>query len=222
MSGGSSALTRVAPPLAAMAVRLLAATLRVRAVGTEALAPIWAAGRPIIYVVWHGRILLAPWVNEWLRRTSGARTVCVLASRSRDGEMVARYARRFGLDVVRGSSSRGGAAAVRALVACLRGGEDVTIVPDGPRGPRGYMQSGAVTLAALSGAPVVPLAVGARPAWRLRTWDALLVPAPFGRCVAVFGPPLFVTRAADRELARKELEQALHETTLEADRLVNA
>ena len=137
----------------------------------EMLAPSWTAARPLIYCVWHGRILMVPWLNARLRRSDGARAVSVLASRSRDGGLIADYAGRFGLEVVRGSSSRGGAGALRALVTAVRAGRDVALAPDGPRGPRGQLGSGIVALAAITGAPVVPLGFAARPAWRLATWD---------------------------------------------------
>lgn len=210
----------IGPAVAAAAVRAIAATLRVQVSGVERMTPLWKRGQPIIYVVWHGRILLAPWANEWLRRTRGARPVAVLASRSRDGEMVSRYVGRFGLQVVRGSSSRGGAAGLRGLATALREGTDVALVPDGPRGPRGQLQPGVVALAALSGAPVVPLSVGVSPARRLHSWDRFLIPLPFARCAVVFGEPVPVSRDADRTQAAKEIERALDETSAEADRLV--
>ena len=93
-------MLRLGPPLAATAVRALGATLRISDQGVEALEPLWAAGRPLIYAVWHGRILMVPWLNVQLRRTHGARLARVLASRSRDAEMVARWVQRFGLAVV--------------------------------------------------------------------------------------------------------------------------
>jgi lysophospholipid acyltransferase (LPLAT)-like uncharacterized protein len=129
---------------------------------------------------------------------------------------------RFGLPVVRGSSSRGGSDALRALLAAVRGGEDVAVVPDGPRGPRERLQGGVVALAALTGAPVVPLGFAARPARRLASWDRFLVPLPFARAAAVFGKPAVVAREADRESVRADLERVLHEVTESADRLVGA
>jgi len=104
-------MLKLVPPLAAAAVRALGITLRITDQGAEALEPLWAERRPLIYAVWHGRILMVPWLNVRLRRTRGARLARVLASRSRDGELVARWVQRFGLSVVRGSSSRGGAGA---------------------------------------------------------------------------------------------------------------
>jgi lysophospholipid acyltransferase (LPLAT)-like uncharacterized protein len=212
----------LAPPLAAAAVRALGATLRLTESGLPVVEPLWAARQPLIYAVWHGRLLMIPWLNARLSRTRGARRARVLASRSRDGELVARWVARFGLPVVRGSSSRGGAAALRALATAVRAGEDVAVVPDGPRGPCERLQAGLVVLAATSGAPVVPLGFSARPARRLASWDRFLVPYPFARAALVFGPAVRVARDADRERARASLEAALREVTATADRLVGA
>jgi lysophospholipid acyltransferase (LPLAT)-like uncharacterized protein len=216
---GRRAVQTLGPFLGAMLVRLLGVTWRVRVVGLEGVEALWRERRAVIYAVWHGRILLVPWLSARLCRTGGARAPLVLVSRSRDGELGARYVRRFGLSTIRGSSSRGGGAALRALVAAIRSGMDVAIVPDGPRGPREQLQPGVVALAALTGAPVVPLAIGARPARRLASWDRFLVPLPFARCVLAFGPPVPVEVGADREHAAKELQQALAHVTERADEL---
>ena len=212
----------LAPPLAAAAVRALGATLRLTTEGLPTMEPLWAARQPLIYAVWHGRLLMVPWLNARLSRTRGARRARVLASRSRDGELVARWVGWFGLPVVRGSSSRGGVQALRALAGAVRAGEDVAVVPDGPRGPRERLQAGLVVLAATTGAPVVPLGFAARPARRLASWDRFLVPCPFARAALVFGQAVTVARDADRETSRASLEMALREVTETADRLVGA
>jgi len=209
----------ILPLLAASLVRVLGASLRVRVVGSGEMVPLWRARSAVIYVVWHGRILLVPWLNARLRKTHGARSPVVLTSRSRDGELMARYVRCFGVAVVRGSSSGGGNVGLRRLVTAVRRGTDVAIVPDGPRGPREQVHAGVVMLAALTGAPVIPLAIGARPSRRLQSWDRFLVPWPFARCALVFGAPVHVERTADRERAGKELERALAEVTARADAL---
>jgi len=221
-----SALPRVTllavPALAALTVRLLGLTLRLTIIGLDALRPAWRERRPTIYALWHGRLLMVPWVSARLASQRDGRGIRVLASRSRDGELIARFVRRFGLQAVRGSSSRGGAAAVRELAAALRAGDDVVVAPDGPRGPRQRVQPGLPALAALSGAPVVPVAFAARPARRLGTWDAFLIPAPFARCALVFGDAVSVARDDDRDEARARIEQALDATTAAADRAVCA
>lgn len=213
-------LPAVAPLMAATIVRTLGRSLRLTVVGLDGILPAWQERRPLIYALWHGRLLMIPWLSARLTATHGARTIRVLASRSRDGELIARYVRRFGLHTIRGSSSRGGAAALRALAGALRDGDDVVVAPDGPRGPRQRVQAGLPALAALSGAPVVPLAFSASPARRLATWDAFLVPAPFARGALVIGAPLRIARGDSREAARLRLEHAIEAVTAAADAAV--
>lgn len=208
------------PPLAVGAARAVGATLRVRIAGLEALRPL--VDEPLIFAAWHGQTLMLPLFNRRLRSVRGARPVRVLASRSLDGELLARFVRAFGLGVVRGSSSRGGTAALRALLAALRAGYDVAVAPDGPRGPAGHVQPGVVLLAVATGAPIVPIAFGARPNRRLGSWDACVVPAPFARCAYVLGPAMRVERHADREAAQRALGRALDDATATADELVSA
>lgn len=190
------------PVLGAIALRALGATLRVRR-EEAAVARLWAARAPVIYAVWHDRLLLLPYLY-------GHRGSRVLASRSRDGELVARWIRRFGLEPVRGSSTRGGGEALRLLTRALRSGYEVVVVPDGPKGPREVLKPGVIALARLTGAPIVPMALGASREWRLRSWDEFRIPKPFARCVMRFGEPIYVARhRAGEEAARKEVEAAL-------------
>ncbi len=200
------------PALGAVALRALALTLRIRR-EEAAVAPLWAAHAPIIYAVWHGRILLLP-------RLYGRRGSHALASRSRDGELVARWISRFGLVPVRGSSTRGGGEALRQLARVLRQGGEVVVVPDGPTGPREVLKAGVIALARLSGAPIVPTAFGASREWRLHSWDEFRIPKPFARCVVRFGEPIRIPAGADRaalEAARKDVEAALRSLTWQVD-----
>ena len=203
---------RLAPAVGGWALRLLAATLRLRR-EEQAVERLRASGAPLIYVVWHARLLLLP----YLYRRRGLR---VLVSRSEDGAMVADLLRRFGFVVVRGSSSRGGAQALRTLARALADGHSVVLVPDGPRGPREVLKAGVVILARLTGAHVVPAALGASSEWRARSWDEFRVPKPFSRCVMRFGEPIAVAREADasgEEAARKDIEAALRALTWQVD-----
>jgi lysophospholipid acyltransferase (LPLAT)-like uncharacterized protein len=203
---------------AAIAVRTVGATMRLGVVGEHRVAGFWAAGRPLIYAMWHSQVLMSPLLHERLRRTRGARVVHVMASRSRDGDLLARFVGHFGFAAVRGSSSRGGATALRGLIRCVRSGHDVVVAPDGPRGPRERVQPGIVALASHTGAPLVPAAFVARPVRRLQSWDRFEVPLPFGRGTLAFGPPIHVGEGDDRQLVGKNLEMALAEVTSEAGR----
>jgi lysophospholipid acyltransferase (LPLAT)-like uncharacterized protein len=210
----------VALGLGLRAVRLLGATLSLTEAHREAAERLWAAGSPIVYATWHGRIMMFPYFYGRLR------PVHVLASRSRDGELVARFVQAFGFRVVRGSTSRGASTALRVLARLLREeAAEVAVVPDGPRGPRCVAQPGAVLLAKLGRAPILPLGFGVSRATVCRSWDAFVVPHPFARVAVVFGDPLRVPEDADRETleaCRRRLEEALHRLTAEADRLAGS
>jgi lysophospholipid acyltransferase (LPLAT)-like uncharacterized protein len=203
---------RLTPALGSWALRLLAATLRLRR-EERTVEPLLASGAPAIFVVWHARILLLP----YLYRGRGLR---VLVSRSEDGAMVAGLVRRLGFVAVRGSSSRGGVQGLRALVRALGEGHSVVLVPDGPRGPREILKPGVVALARLTGALVVPVALGASSEWRARSWDEFRIPKPFSRCVVRLGEPIAVPRDVDvagEESARKEIETALRALSWQVD-----
>lgn len=107
------------------------------------------------------------------------------------------------------------------LLRRIEAGEDIGIIPDGPRGPRYVVQRGIVTLAKLSGAPIVPMTFSASRRRHLRSWDQFLIPHPFARAVVIFGEPLSVPAAASKEemeAIRRELEGSLRRITEEADR----
>lgn len=157
---------------------------------------------PVILAMWHSRIFAVPPV--WKTLCGGRRRCVVLTSASHDGDMVANAMAVFGLEAVRGSSSRRGVAALIGLKKALREGCDVSITPDGPRGPRYHVQAGVVKLAESTGAPVVPLHASFGSAWRLKSWDRFVIPKPFSRLVVTFGPAMHFERGMDAD----ELEQA--------------
>ncbi len=169
---------------------------------------------PVIWAFWHGQIFEACFVG----RDRGMRT---LISPHRDGEIVARIAKGFGYDVVRGSSSRGGMEALREM-ARTAGRQDLAITPDGPRGPRQTAQGGAIYLAELTGRPIVPIGLASFPCLHLRGWDRFEAPLPFAAVGVALGEPFFVPRPAGRETrdrCRAELEERLACLTDVAERV---
>jgi hypothetical protein len=159
----------------------------------------------------------------WLRiRRPGAR-VHALASRHNDGRLIGEVMRRFGVEVVHGSSARdgrskGGTASVLQLLDVLAQGSHVVLTPDGPRGPARHAAPGVAQLAALSGVPVLPCAARTTRARRLPTWDGMLLPLPFGRGILVVGEPIQVPREA-WEATLPAIEAALTEAALRAEAL---
>jgi len=162
-----------AAALIAGAARALATTWRWRREGVEAVDAAAREG-PVIYAFWHGEQLP-------LALAHAGQGVVGLASRSRDGDLLAGVIERLGYGVVRGSTTRGGPMALRGCLRALRGGRSVAIAVDGPRGPLHQVAPGAAALALLAHRPVV--CAGASTGWgrRLSSWDRFLVPGPGAR-----------------------------------------
>ncbi len=185
-------------------LRLLCLTWRLEVVGAERLSGAARGGPPFVLATWHGRIL----PSVWFWRDRG---MVVVISENFDGEWIARIVARFGYGTARGSSSRGGARALRQLVRAARQAPTAFTV-DGPRGPAGVVQPGAVWLAQATGQPVVPFHAEADRHWTIRSWDRTQIPKPFARVVMAVGEPLAVAAGDDLDAARATLEVRLHDT----------
>jgi lysophospholipid acyltransferase (LPLAT)-like uncharacterized protein len=193
--------------LGAALVGLLAATWRYRVRGWEHVEDAHRRQRPIVYVLWHSRIL--PLLYS--RRREG---VALLISRHADGGHLAQLSERWGYRVVRGSSQRGGEVGLLGLVRHLRDSAEVALTPDGPRGPAEHVKPGA--LAAAQHAAALVIAVGARAssAWWIRSWDRFCLPKPFATVEVVYSAPFTV--AAGKDGLRQgiaDAERALAEVT---------
>lgn len=164
---------------------------------------------PLIFVFWHNRIFLMPHLFRKYWAARNRQRVAVLISRSRDGQRLADVLAAFRLRCVRGSSSRGGAEALRELTGLVQDGYDIGITPDGPRGPKYTLQPGCVILAQLTGATIIPVSYDLNWKITLKSWDAFMIPLPFARCAVHLGPPLAVPPEADIETKRAEVEQVL-------------
>lgn len=137
--------------LASIFIRVLHATLRVRHVNAENVE----RERQYILAFWHAHLLL-------MLHSTYRKPIAVMSSRSKDGEYVARVFDWYGVDSVRGSSSRGAGAALRGLIREARAGKNIVFTPDGPRGPARIAKDGVVYAARTTGLPIVPVAFAAK------------------------------------------------------------
>ena len=167
---------------------------------------------PVIVVFWHEYLMLPLYLR-------GRSNSAILASRHPDADWLSEAARHMGFVTVRGSTSRGGGAALLELLRKTRK-MNLGLTPDGPRGPRRRLEQGPIYLSSKLGVPLVPWGVGYDRPWRFPTWDRFAVPRPFCRARLVVGPRMKIPTELDREgveYFRVRVEQLLNRLTLEAE-----
>lgn len=207
-------LINTAPWLAARLIRWIHRILKPESIGEAELKRIWSEGRYAILATWHDQLLMIP--PEY----SGAASK-VLISSSKDGELIARVVKYFGVGAVRGSSNRGGKAAFRELTKLSKEPVNLGITPDGPKGPRHVVKEGVVQLARISGRPIVPIAFACSKGHRFQSWDRFLLPYPCGKAVYSFGAPLYYDKSETMVDFRDRVQKAMDDNTRSAGEHLN-
>lgn len=204
---------RLAAWLIAFLLRSLALTLRYRWNDPARLLEKPPEG-PLIFCLWHNRLALCMSAYRQFQRGSKRKGLAAMVSASRDGAFLSAILTSFGVQPVRGSSSRRGPQALLELTSWAQRGYDLAITPDGPRGPCYVVQDGVASLAQLTGLTIIPFSYSVQWKIRAKSWDRFIIPLPFSRCVLHVGQPIAIPREASpetREALRRQLENALRE-----------
>lgn len=208
-------MIRLLARTAAVGFRSLFATTRVQVVTDrpETSPYVDSGGQKFLYCIWHDSILGPIFGGRCVK-------MAALTSLHGDGAYVADAIECVGITPIRGSSSRGGAAAVQKMLEAARG-MDISIATDGPRGPRRQVKVGIVYLASQTGRPIVPVAFSARRAWSPRgRWTDALIPKPFTKVWLLGGEPIHVPPDLSREelkMYRDLVQQAMDALSAKAD-----
>jgi len=203
-------LRRLLARLVGAALALLRVTLRIQILHGEHYDRLKEKRVPILFALWHGRMLLP------IQRHRHQRII-TMASQSKDGEIIANWLARNGYVVVRGSTTRGGGHALREMVRHVRSGRHAALTVDGPKGPARVVQPGIVQLARLTGAWILPITSScARPKF-LSSWDRYLVPLPFSKCVVAYAEPFPIPPELSDDSALDRIAASLDAATREAD-----
>lgn len=193
--------------LAAMFIRALNATLRVRHARVQNIV----STPQYILAFWHAHLLL-------MLHSRHRKPIAVMTSRSKDGDYMASVFDWYGgIDTARGSSTRGGGAALRELLRLSRAGKNIAFTPDGPKGPARVLKEGVIFAARASGLPIVPVIFAAKKKRLLRSWDRMIIPHPFSKAIFLYGDPMLVPRDGDVEEWRLKVEKAMNALTDEAE-----
>jgi lysophospholipid acyltransferase (LPLAT)-like uncharacterized protein len=202
--------------IAAGYIWLVYRTSRWQVINGDAPHRLMTESKPFILAFWHGRLLMMP---ISVQKTTN---VHVMISHHGDGEIIARTIKHWGQNSIRGSATKGAAAAIKQMMKILKSGEVAVITPDGPRGPRMRSQEGVVRLAALSGVPVYPVSFSTTRGKILDSWDRFFVAAPFSRGVVIWGDGIKVPRRDEKGAHQEsllEIEDSLTAITQKADEL---
>ncbi len=203
---------RLAAWLIFASIRAVALTLRYRWNDRSEFSNGSSPG-PAIYCVWHNRLTLCLVVyQKYVQNRNNTPGLAAMVSASKDGGFLSGILDCFGVEPVRGSSSRRGAQAMLELTTWADRGYDLAITPDGPRGPRYVVQEGVTSLAQLTGLPILPASYNLSWKISLKSWDRFQIPLPFSRCEVNLEKPIWVPREAsdaEREVLRQRLESAM-------------
>jgi lysophospholipid acyltransferase (LPLAT)-like uncharacterized protein len=205
---GSTILT----PLMGLGIALLRSTLRVEVLHSRHYTELQARHVPILFALWHGRMFLPIDAHRH-------QSIVTMASKSLDGNIVARWLENNGYLVTRGSTSRGGSEALRRMVRQVRLGHNVALTVDGPRGPAHVVQAGVVRLARITGAWILPISFSSSWPLFLRSWDRYLIPKPFSKNVVAYGEPFAVSEHMPDQAALEKIRASLDEVTAAADKV---
>ncbi len=177
------------------------------------------SGDRFIFCIWHNRLALCLEIYRLYLSTMGReRRLAAMVSASKDGGMLARILELYDVQPARGSTSRRGRQALLELITWAERGYDLAITPDGPRGPCYQVQHGVITLAQVSGLPIVPVSYSLGWKIQLKSWDRFQIPLPFSKCTMRLTSPIVVPRDIsdeDREKLRLEVESRLRSLTVD-------
>jgi hypothetical protein len=197
-------------PLILIIVNFIWLTCRVKIIGQKNMDAVINQQKPVIPCYWHQQHLFCAWYM--LKQIKRGLNVGFLVSPSVDGEIPAQIALARGAKVIRGSSTRTGAQALRDMYQIIvKQGVSPVTTSDGPTGPIFKFKPGAAMLSQMTKAPMVPVACAAKSAWYLSSWDRFMVPKPFTKIVVAVGERISVDKAEkDLTPVQEKMEEAIN------------
>ena len=184
---------------------LLRLTCKRTVINGGGIEQLYSEGKPVLVALWHGRLLMMPILFP------KGRKVHALISAHKDGRIISHVATLNGINTVTGSSSQGGAKALREMVRYSSKGDTLFITPDGPKGPRMRLSAGTIETARLSGATILPVSISCSNGKLFKSWDRFMLPKPFSTITIVWGKPVAVPAKASKE-ERATLQQSIENT----------
>ncbi len=201
-------LQRLGNVLVPAVANLLAKSLKIEIENAEVLNELKKNNQNFIIAFWHGK-MFAGWF------VFGGENSSALVSKSNDGEILARTLKKWGYNVVRGSSHTGGKEALKKMEELLRKGFSLSITPDGPTGPAKEMKAGAIVLSKKTNVPVILAGICYEKKRVFNSWDKFELPAFFSRVKIRISEPFVVPS----ELSYEDTNGLISEKSEELNKL---
>ncbi len=189
--------------IAALYMKIVYKTTKWSYEGFEHPEAMWAKNQPFIACFWHNRLFMTAFC--W----SQDRPFHMLISGHKDGRLIAKIVGFYGIKAIHGSTHKKGTEALRSMIRILKSGETIGMTPDGPRGPAFQASKGVLTLARLSGVPILPVTYSLERRKVFQTWDRFILPLPGGRGSLAWGEPLYFSKSSEDDQNR--LEKAMND-----------
>lgn len=188
-------------------IRVYSITFRLKVENEFQWKQLLAEKKPVLICTWHQQFFSA--IRHF--KTYAPYNPGLMISQSRDGDLISGVANRTGWHTPRGSSSRGGKAAMGSMIEHINTHGFGAHILDGPTGPMGRVKPGIVKMALETGAWIVPFRTQADNAWFFNSWDRFMLPKPFSRVRIIFSRPIQLTGKdeADFDTLRRNLEQRM-------------
>jgi lysophospholipid acyltransferase (LPLAT)-like uncharacterized protein len=207
--------SKILPYLGLIAVKILHSTYRIKIINGSIENEILKSGKLPVYISWHQRFF------PGIMFLSGRKPIAIIVSLSKDGDLISKIIGLLGWYPIRGSSSRGGAKALKKVNEIAGAGYSLGHIVDGPRGPAGEVKPGLFLIARESGMPILPTIISAEKKWIFNSWDKFIIPKPFSKIIIKFDNAIFIHKNADKKIFESniiDLQNKLFKLYNEADK----
>jgi lysophospholipid acyltransferase (LPLAT)-like uncharacterized protein len=187
-----------------LVIQLVSRTLKIKQINFNKIKSL---EKNVIYAFFHGEQFILVFTHKW-------QNVGIMTSYSPDGELQTRILKKFGYDIVRGSTSKKGATSgTLGLLDKISKGQNIAVAVDGPHGPGFKVKPGVIFLAQKTALPIIPVRVVAKNAIKLNNWDKYIIPLPFSMVYIIYGEPFYVKEHDNIKNKILELEKIMHNLT---------
>ena len=196
-------------------VRLVGKTTKFDMSGMKKFYDIWEKDGSLIMVAWHGRVGVLPYF--WNKK----RKLKALVSTHRDGQLIGKLLKSFGIGVIGGSSNNNASGAAISLMKTLKKNDSIAIIPDGPRGPSMKMTMSPIYYAQKTGKPIVGVGYSIKGAKLAKSWDSMMLPPLFSKGITFATDPFYIPKDAKKEELEKyrlQIEKKLNDIMHDADK----